>query len=568
MPKYDLIIRNGTICDGTGRAMYKADVAVNGGLIAAVQCDLEGTTEHEINAAGKIVTPGFVDVHTHYDGQATWDAHLSPSSNMGTTTVVLGNCGVGFAPCKPEDHDVLIEVMEGVEEIPGSVMNEGLPWTWESFPEFLDTLDSMPRDIDVAALFPHTPLRVYVMGERGVNREPANADDIEQMKMLVKEGLDAGAVGFSTSRTAFHYKPDGEHIPTYDAASTELKAIGETLSGDKGQVFQMVADFHDLDDEFSIVEETSKKTGAKGTFGVAYISSRPELWRTQLERIEAAQSLGIDICAQVITRPIGMMMGLRASMHPYYRRPSFMELDGLDLEEKINLLKQPERKARILSEKNINAHVFVRSTKNHFERMYVFEEPLEYLPEYEHTVAARAAKDGEDPDSWLYDYLVGSQGKPLIYIPAANMFDDIPSLLRHPHTVPALGDGGAHVGTICDSSAYLYLITKWVQEESVFELPVAIHMLTRKPSELYSLLDRGIIAPKMKADINILDFEKLKLNMPHVVNDLPGGGIRFMQEVDGIEATFVSGELIYKNGQATGVLPGKLVRGCQKDARI
>jgi len=513
------------------------------------------------------VTPGFIDVHTHYDGQATWDSHLQPSSNLGTTTVVMGNCGVGFAPCRPDDHAVLIQLMEGVEEIPGTAMDEGLPWTWESFPQFLDTLEQRPRDIDVAALFPHGPLRVYVMGQRALDREPASPEDIEQMKTLLSEGMKAGAVGFSTSRTLVHRSSTGDLIPTYKAATSELKALGEALSGESGHVFQFISDWEDPEDEFSILRETSEKTGAKGTFTLVYIDNQPELWRRQLDLVEAAQQSGLDIRGQVLSRPIGMMMGLTSSMHPFYRRPSFLALDALPLPEKLERLKDPETKARILGEQNVNPHIFVMIFNDRFERMYVLEDPIDYLPKPENSVAARAAAVGEDPASWLYDYLLDNDGSNLIYIAAANLTEHIPDLLGHPHTVAALGDGGAHVGSICDSSANLYVLTKWVKERHAFDLAEGIHMLSRQPAELYSLLDRGLIAPGMKADLNIIDVDALKLKSPHIVHDLPAGGKRFLQNAEGIVATFVSGEAIFENGASTGSLPGKLVRGHRLDPR-
>ncbi len=567
MADYDLIIRNGTVYDGSGNAPRPSDIGIRAGVIAAVAADLEGTADREYDATGKIVTPGFIDVHTHYDGQATWDSHLQPSSNLGTTTVVMGNCGVGFAPCRPEDHAVLIQLMEGVEEIPGTAMDEGLPWTWESFPEFLDTLEHRPRDIDVAALFPHGPLRVYVMGQRALDREPASPEDIEKMKALLSEGMKAGAVGFSTSRTLVHRSSTGDLIPTYKAATSELKALGEALSGESGHVFQFISDWEDPEDEFSILRETSEKTGAKGTFTLVYIDNQPDLWRRQLDLVESAQQSGLDIRGQVLSRPIGMMMGHRSSMHPFYRRPTFLSLEGLPLEDKLERLKDPEIKARILAEQNINPHIFVMIFNDRFERMYVLEDPIDYLPKPENSVAARAEAAGEDPASWLYDYLLGNDGSNLIYIAAANLSEHIPELLGHPHTVAALGDGGAHVGSICDSSANLYVLTQWVKERHAFDLAKGIHMLTRQPAELYSLLDRGLIAPGMKADINIIDIEALSLKTPHIVHDLPAGGKRFLQNADGIAATIVAGEVIFENGASTGSLPGRLVRGYRADPR-
>lgn len=567
MADYDLIIRNGSIIDGSGSAAVAGDVAVRNGLIAAIGPQIQGTADREIDATGKVVTPGFVDVHTHYDGQATWDRHLNPSSNLGTTTVVMGNCGVGFAPCRPEDHEVLVQLMEGVEEIPGTALDEGLPWNWESFPDYLNALDDLERDIDVAALFPHGPLRVYVMGERGVNREPATAEDIEAMQLLLKEGMAAGAVGFSTSRTLVHRSSTGNFIPTYKAATDELKSLGEVLSGEDGHVFQLISDWEDVDDEFGILRETSDRTGAKGTFTLLYIDSQPELWRAQLDRIEAAQHAGLDIRGQVLSRPVGMMMGLKSSMQPFYQRPTFLSLADLPLAEKLEKLRDPEVKAKILAEEDVSPHIFVRIIRGNYDRAFVLEDPIDYLPGAENTITARAAAAGQDPESWLYDYLFAGNGENLIYFAAANLSEHIPEMLGHPNTVAALGDGGAHVGSICDTSANVYVLTKWVKDRGEFALEQAINMLTRQPAELYSLLDRGLLQPGLKADINVIDFDALKLRTPHVVHDLPAGGLRFLQNADGIEATIVAGEVIYENGEATGALPGKLVRGSQNDPR-
>ena len=488
MKHYDIVIKNGQVYDGTGNAPYQADIAILDGKIAAIESSMTASAERTIDAEGKIVTPGFVDVHTHYDGQATWDNHLAPSSNLGTTTVVMGNCGVGFAPCRQEDHDVLIKLMEGVEEIPETAMSEGLPWDWESFPEYLDSLDKRPRDIDVAALLPHGPLRVFVMGDRAVNREPATEADIEAMKVLLKEGVEAGAVGFSTSRTLVHRSADGNLVPTYKAATRELKSLGESLSGQKGHVFQLISDWEDPQDEFSILKEVSEKTGAKGTFTLLHLDNEPGLWEEQLSMVESAQSEGLDIRGQVLSRPVGMMMGIPSSMNPFYRRPSYMVLDDLPWETRLERLKDPETKAAILSEDNINPHIFVRIFNDRFDKMYPMEDPIEYLPDADQSVAARAEAAGEQPASWLYDFFLENDGKNLIYIPAANYNADIPRLLQHPFTVSALGDGGAHVGSICDTSANIYVLTKWVKKESKVELAKAIHLLTQQPASLLSLI--------------------------------------------------------------------------------
>lgn len=560
---YDLIVRGGEVYDGSGSAPFAADIAVSDGHIAALGKGLAGSATREIDASGLIVTPGFVDVHTHYDGQATWDSHLNPSSNLGTTTIVMGNCGVGFAPCRESDHQVLVQLMEGVEEIPGAAMDEGLPWNWETFPEYLDALEAKPRDIDIAALLPHGPLRVYVMGERAVNREPATEEDLAQMQALIQEGIAAGAVGFSTSRTLVHRSSTGDFIPTYRAATAELKRLGEALSGKQGSVFQMISDWEDAEDEFSILRETAAKTGAKGTFTLLDLANQPSLWREHLDRIEAAQAEGLDIRGQVLSRPVGMMMGHPASMSIFYKRPSFLALEQLPWDEKIARLKDPAVKAQILKEENDQPHIFVEIFSNSLQHLYPLSDPIEYLPAKEASVAALAAKEGREPAEWLYDYFLGNNGHNLVYIPAANFSAHIPEMLRHPYTISALGDGGAHVGTICDTSANVYVLTKWVKDKGELELSQAINLLTRQPAELYSLADRGLLAKGMKADINLIDFAALRLHTPHIAHDLPAGGKRFLQNADGFIATIKSGQVIYQNNQATGALPGKLLRGSQ-----
>ena len=562
--RYDLIVANGEVFDGSGGPGRRLDIGIKDGRIVELAESIQGAADRTIDAAGHIVTPGFIDVHTHYDGQATWDAHLKPSSNLGTTTVVIGNCGVGFAPCRAEDRDVLVELMEGVEEIPGTAMHEGLPWNWETFPEYLDALDAKPRDIDVAALIPHGPLRVFVMGKRGVNREPANDDDIARMQALIAESVEAGAVGFSTSRTLVHRSISGAFIPTYKAATEELKRLGEALSGERGNVFQLISDWEDADDEFSILRDVSARAGAKGTFTLLdFGAARPDLWHEQLSRIDQAQEDGLDIRGQVLTRPLGMLMGHPASMSSFSYRPTFQALKALPREERISKLRDPDIRARILSEENVQPHVFVEIFHDRYANMYPLEEPINYLPEAESSVAARAEREGVDPEEWLYDYLLGNDGNNLIYIPATNHTDNIHELVTHPHTVPALGDGGAHVGSICDTSANVYLLTHWVKRKGAISLAQAVNLLCRQPAELYSLHDRGLIAEGMMADLNIIDYDALALRTPHIVADLPAGGSRFLQSADGLVSTIKAGEVIFENGEATGALPGKLVRGQQ-----
>ncbi|MFW6093238.1 MAG: N-acyl-D-amino-acid deacylase family protein [Pseudomonadota bacterium] len=571
MSEFDLLITGGTLIDGSGAEPRQCDIGVKNGRIASLDPGPGAKADEVIDARGQIVTPGFVDVHTHYDGQTTWDERLKPSSNLGTTTVVMGNCGVGFAPCRQDDHDVLIQLMEGVEEIPGTAMAEGLPWNWETFPEYLDALEARRRDIDVAALVPHGPVRVFVMGERGVQREPATAEDIAGMQRVIADALSAGAVGFSTSRTLVHRSSTGDFIPTYAAATDELKQLGEVLSGEQGHVFQFISDWEDPESEFDMLRHTSRRTGAKGTFTLLDLGNEaPDgtpLWQYHLRNVEAAQSEGLDIRGQVLSRPVGMLMGHPASMSPFSRRPTFAALGDLPHAERMAELRKPEVREKILNEENVNPHMFVRIFEKRFDHMYPLEEPINYLPAAEDSVAARAAAEGRDPEAWLYDYFLGNDGANLVYIPATNFSENIPTLLKHRNTVSALGDGGAHVGSICDTSANLYVLTKWVKERREIELPAAIHMLTRQPAELYSLFDRGLVAEGMVADLNVIDYDKLALRTPHIVADLPAGGRRFLQDADGLSVTVKSGEVIFRDGSHTSALPGTLLRGKRQDPR-
>jgi N-acyl-D-amino-acid deacylase len=564
MSDYDLIIRNGTVVDGSGGPSQRADVAISGDRIAAIAPSIASRAKAEIDASGHLVTPGFIDVHTHYDGQATWDRQMAPSSQLGTTTVVMGNCGVGFAPCRRSDHDTLIGLMEGVEDIPGTALAEGLTWDWESFVDFLDVLERKPRDIDIAALFPHSPLRVFVMGERAVEREAATADDIARMKQLLAEGLDAGAMGFSTSRTRAHRTVHGDLIPSYGSQASEVEQIADAFKGRSGKVFQLVSDFTDGEADFDILRNVCRNTGGRGTFTLMQQDYLPDLWHQQLSRVSSAQQQGLDIRAQVLSRPLGLIMGLNASLVPFYTRPSFIALQHLPLAERVAQLSRPEVKARILGESDGKVVPLIVTLRRQQQDIFPLESrDIDYMPPTDRSVAARAARAGVSAEEWLYDYLLTDGGNSLVYVPLVNFTESILDMLQHPHTVPALGDGGAHVATICDASAGIYLLTNWVRKRQLISLEQGIHLLTRRPADLYSLADRGLLAPGMKADINILDFDTLQLDAPRIVADLPAGGKRFLQNARGLIATIVAGQTIYRDNRATGILPGRLVRGAQ-----
>ena len=564
MQQFELLIRNGRIVDGTGAPIYRADLGVRNGHIAAIGRQL-GDAVQQIDADGLLVTPGFVDVHTHFDGQATWDERLWPSSQQGVTTAVMGNCGVGFAPCRPEDRDQLIALMVGVEDIPDTALHEGLRWNWESFPEYLQALAARRYDIDIAALLPHAPLRVHAMGERAIRREPASAEDIKAMQQLVRQGLAAGAVGLSTSRTMAHRSKSGDFTPMYQAASEELLALGLALKDYPNSVFQMISDFEHVGDEFSILTRVAQRTGRAATLTVLQYPHRPQLHRELLQQIEKANADGLRIMGQVLNRPVGVLMGFECSLNPFSCRPSYAALAPLEPAERLRALALPATRSAILGEKDRNPHLFMEYFGQNFAGMYPWrgEEP-NYLPQAGDSVQALADAAGVPPLEWMYDFMLGREGQALVYLPMANYLDHdcsaVHELLGHPHTVPALGDGGAHVGTICDGSATTFLLTEWVRERGLFSIEQAIHLLTQRPASLYGFADRGVLQPGKLADLNLIDLQALRIEPPHIARDLPAGGKRFLQGAQGYRYTIKSGQITYRDGSATEALPGRLLK--------
>ncbi|EED68748.1 amidohydrolase family protein [Comamonas testosteroni] len=564
MQQFELLIRNGRIVDGTGAPIYRADLGVRNGHIAAIGQQL-GDAVQQIDADGLLVTPGFVDVHTHFDGQATWDERLWPSSQQGVTTAVMGNCGVGFAPCRPEDRDQLIALMVGVEDIPDTALHEGLRWSWESFPEYLQALAARRYDIDIAALLPHAPLRVHAMGERAIRREPASAEDIKAMQQLVRQGLAAGAVGLSTSRTMAHRSKSGDFTPMYQAASEELLALGLALKDYPNSVFQMISDFEHVGDEFSILTRVAQRTGRAATLTVLQYPHRPQLHRELLQQIEKANADGLRIMGQVLNRPVGVLMGFECSLNPFSCRPSYAALAPLEPAERLRALALPATRSAILGEKDRNPHLFMEYFGQNFAGMYPWrgEEP-NYLPQAGDSVQALADAAGVPPLEWMYDFMLGREGQALVYLPMANYLDHdcsaVHELLGHPHTVPALGDGGAHVGTICDGSATTFLLTEWVRERGLFSIEQAIHLLTQRPASLYGFADRGVLQPGKLADLNLIDLQALRIEPPHIARDLPAGGKRFLQGAQGYRYTIKSGQITYRDGSATEALPGRLLK--------
>ena len=566
MTAFDLVIKGGRVIDGTGSSERVADVAIKDGKIIEVG-KVTGKADHEIDATGALVTPGFVDIHTHYDGQATWSNRLHPSSHHGVTTVVMGNCGVGFAPVKPTDHDLLIELMEGVEDIPGIALHEGLPWEWESFPEYLDYLDGRSYDMDIATQLPHAALRVYVMGERGANREQATAEDVAEMKRLTTEAIEAGALGFTSSRTLNHRSSRGDPTPSLTAARDELIGIGEGVK-DAGQgVLEMISDFKGLDDEFDILQEMTRVAGTSMTISLAQ-GINPQGWKKLLDKIDSANLDGVVMKGQIAPRAIGILMGFNCTLNPFLQYRTYKEISGLPFEEKIAKLNEPSFKQALLAEEPQKGGSYLLLSD--FSKMWVLGDPPDYEPRAEDSIAAQAERQGVTPEAFALDAMLANDGQQFLYTPFANYtennLDCCREMILADNTVMGLGDGGAHVGTICDASFSTYLLAHWGRDRSrgeQIDLPTLVKAQSADTATAVGLLDRGIIAPGMRADINIIDFENLKIHTPKMVHDLPANGKRLEQTTEGYLATICNGEVTYENGVSTGALPGRLIRGQQ-----
>ncbi len=563
--EHDLVIRGGTIADGSGGDLLHGDIAISDGKVTAIG-EVAGKGREEIDATDRIVTPGFVDVHTHYDGQCIWAEELSPSSSHGVTTAVMGNCGVGFAPCRKEDHDLLINVMEGVEDIPDVVMTEGLPWDWETFPEYLDTVDKGQRDIDVAAYLPHSPLRVYAMGARGATREAANDEDLAKMRELAREAMKAGALGFATSRLSIHKTADGESIPTFEADVAELEAICGGMKEAGSGTFQIVLDaFVGWDKEYQVIERVVKTSGRPATFTLASGNDAPPRWRNVLSMLEQTNAEDGMATAQIMPRPIGLIAGLELTVHPFVLCPSWAKIADLSIPEQVEAMRDPELRAALISEDFEHGHPFNALARD-WNWLFPLDDPPDYAPPRELSMAGQAAAKGCTPQEIAYDRILETEGRGLFLAALGNYenakLDSAHEMLSHPNCIPGLGDGGAHYGAICDASYSTYLLTQFVKGggELRFGLAEAVHMLSHKAARAVGLHDRGLIMVGAKADLNVIDLEKLQLHLPEVVRDLPAGGRRLHQRATGYDATIVSGEVIRRFDQSTGARPGKLVR--------
>jgi N-acyl-D-aspartate/D-glutamate deacylase len=549
---YDLVIRGGIVIDGSGAARRTADVAISDGVVAEVGT-VDGRGRREIDADGAIVTPGFVDIHTHYDGQVTWDNRLQPSSTHGVTTALMGNCGMGFAPVRPADHDLLIELMEGVEDLPGPVLHEGLPWTWQSFEEYLDAIEGMPHDIDVATQMTHDPLRLFVMGQRGADRKAATPEDIAEMGRLAVAGIQAGALGFSTSRTEWHKTSRGEQTPSVRAELNELvgiaKAIGETGTG----VFQVVSDLKGFDHEIEVMYEMMRVSGRPLSLSV--MQHEPgEGWRETFAAIERANEKGLKMTAVVAPRAIGVLVDFRGTYNPFVLSRTFRSSPDLH---------DPDVRRSILGE--VAERGGLRAP---MDNIFELGDPPQYEPTPDASVAARAQQEGRDPAAILYDImLTGPAYMPVFNYHAGNL-DVVHEMLAHPNAIPGLSDGGAHVSTICDASFSTTLLTHWGRDRAHdrFDVEWLVQRQCRDTARMVGLGDRGVLAPGYKADVNVIDFENLAIRSPRLVADLPAGGQRVLQAADGYLHTLVSGVEVYTGGEATGELPGRLVRGAQSVA--
>ena len=573
---YDILIRGGTIVDGSGAAAFTGDVAVLGDIIAAVGANLPGTATREIDATGKLVTPGFVDIHTHYDGQLIWSDRMSPSSGHGVTTVMTGNCGIGFAPCRRDDHMKLIQLMEGVEDIPEPVTSAGLTWEWETFPEYLDAVERRRHDIDVIALLPHSPLRVYVMGERAIRREPATPDDIARMQALAREALEAGAVGVGTSRLHAHRSSTGEQIPTFGAAEEELLAIGDVMREMGRGIFQLVATMkHELfDEEMSFMERFSQRSGRTVTYTQAQVAGDPgyiPMVRARLGEMNGKP--GVDVKAQLYPRPIGLVIGLRATVNPFCMSPLWGELKDLPLADKVAAMRRPEVRARLIGDKPEDTRNPLFLMSRNYGAIFEFDPKIpNYEPPKSRNIAARAAAEGRDPAEFVYDILLGQDGHALLFVAMGNYadysLDFVEGMLRDPNVVVGLGDGGAHYGMVCDASYPTFALTRWVRDRDHGRFPIEemVHILTRKPAETVGLTDRGLLAAGHAASINVIDHRRLTLFTPEIAHDLPGGGRRLHQRAEGYVATIVNGVIIAENDTPTGNSPGRLIRGSRTAA--
>ena len=562
---YDLIIRNGEVLDGTGVESRRADVAICDGKIVHVGT-IEGSAREEIDATGCIVTPGFVDVHTHYDGQITWEHTLAPSSDHGVTTVVMGNCGVGFAPARSTDHELVIKLMEGVEDIPEVVMANGIPWDWESFGDYLDALEKRHSDIDFATQLPHSPLRVFVMGTRGANLEPPTDADLAEMRRLTREAIEAGALGVSSSRNLFHRFRSGAHAPSVKTELDELLALAGGLKDAGAGVFQCNPNLeNDAREELAVFRKIIAYSGRPLNFSLFSTPFLQQNWDLYVEALKEASANGVPLRAQFLPRLIGVLFGLDLSFHPFSLNPSYRDIAFLPLAEKVARMRDPAFRARLIAEEpedpNPSFVGLIKASTN----LFLLPDPADYHPAQEDMLQAKATLAVRPLKEIIYDELLKDEGHAILCAISGAVqeyLDKTVELFGMPNAIVALGDGGAHYSMVCDAAYTTYILAQRLGREGL-DLPLVIKTLTSEPAGSVGLEDRGVIAPGYKADLNVIDLNGLKLYRPQIQANLPAGGKRLTQKSEGYKATIVSGVVTYRNGTSTGALPGRLVRGAR-----
>ena len=579
---FDIKITGGEIYDGDGGNAVQTSIAIKDGYIVEIgNCD--GAAKRTIDAEGAIITPGFIDLHTHYDGQISWDEELRPSVNHGVTTVIMGNCGIGFAPVKPADRDRLVRLMEGVEDIPGTALHEGLTWNWESFPDYMNAIDNLPHTVDFGVMIGHDPVRVYAMGERASAFEQASDADIAKMQQIVREAMEAGAAGFSIGRTDVHRTADGEWTPSAEASAKELTGIAKAFDGLDHGVLQIVNDFNleregdQFDDELDIIESFVRAGGRPASISLMQRDMAPNDWKRILEATERLNKDGTDFHVQVAPRAIGVFQGLQCTFHPIMAQPSYIDIKDKPLEERVAIMRDPAFKKKCLSEKPVTlagegssvppiADTMIAAIDLVANKFFRLGENPDYEQSMDASLGAQARRDGVCAMEKLYDTLLEMDGHQLIYFPIYNYtdfnYDNVREMLMHPAALPGLSDGGAHVGTICDASFPTYLLSHWTRDRAQGRIPLsrAIQMLTADGADYLGLKDRGRLKVGMRADLNIIDYDKLRLGTPRMVQDLPAGGQRLLQPVSGYRASFVAGEQVIANDQVTDARPGRLVR--------
>lgn len=576
--QYDLVIRNGIVVDGTGGPSYKGDIAIRGDKIVTIGL-VEDQGEKEIDATGLIITPGFVDIHTHYDGQITWENRFKPSSNHGVTTVVMGNCGVGFAPVRADAHsrDMTIKLMEGVEDIPEVVMAEGIPWDWETFPQYLDAVSQRPGDADFAVLLPHSPLRVYVMGERGLNMEPPTDEDLARMRSLTKEAVEAGAIGVSTSRNLAHRFRSGKLAPSVNTEDMELLALANGLKdADKG-MFQLIPSTENpASVEFSLIRQLAEQSGRPVSFSLLTLTkavgtgtARAD-WEDYVTGLEQAERDGLSITGQIHPKPIGTLYGLTLSYNQFSLNPSYREVASLPLTEKVEALRNPALRDRLLRETPDDASPIMTWLVQQTEHLYPLGTPCNYFPDPAESLKNRSERLGIEVKALIYDELLRDGGKAVLRLAGSDgspsVYDQTYHLFGKPGVIIGLGDGGAHYGLICDASYTTFMLCHYGRDAGVsrkLPLQTVVSMISRETAQAFGLCDRGILKPGYKADLNIIDMDKLKIYAPEIRHDLPAEGARLSQEADGYSYTILSGVVTYQHGKPTNALPGRLIRGQQ-----